>query len=91
MKAAKKDYVKSRARNYGIERDSDAPKRRCIRQAPWPSPAGSTRRIVARAHGLTNYDAAYLTLSLQLKLPLATTDGNLRRAIVGAGAELFAI
>jgi len=26
--------------------------------------------VVARAHGLTNYDAAYLTLSLQLKLPL---------------------
>jgi len=45
----------------------------------------------ARVHGLTNYDAAYLSLSLRLKLPLATTDGNLRRATAAAGADLVAI
>ena len=32
---------------------------------------------VARRYGLTSYDAAYLTLALQLNLPLATLDRDL--------------
>jgi predicted nucleic acid-binding protein len=35
---------------------------------------------VARRYGLTSYDAAYLTLALQLNLPLATLDRNLAAA-----------
>jgi predicted nucleic acid-binding protein len=35
---------------------------------------------VANAHGLTNYDAAYLALAMRFNLPLATTDSLLRRA-----------
>ncbi len=33
----------------------------------------------AAAHGLTNYDAAYLAVCLQKDLPLATTDSKLRQ------------
>jgi predicted nucleic acid-binding protein len=32
---------------------------------------------VGRRYGLTSYDAAYLTLALQLQLPLATLDRDL--------------
>jgi predicted nucleic acid-binding protein len=46
---------------------------------------------LARAQSLTNYDAAYLGLALRLKLPLATTDGNLRKIAAAAGVALFAI
>ena len=34
----------------------------------------------AQANGLTNYDAAYLALAMQLNLPLATSDALLRKA-----------
>ena len=43
---------------------------------------------IAQAYGLTNYDAAYLALSQQLTLPLATTDSALRRAAVSAGVSI---
>jgi predicted nucleic acid-binding protein len=43
---------------------------------------------LAEVHGLTNYDAAYLALSQQLNLPLATTDSALRKASVSAGVGL---
>ena len=36
---------------------------------------------LARAHGLRNYDAAYLALALRFKLPLATSDSDLLRAV----------
>ncbi len=39
---------------------------------------------LAQAHGLTNYDAAYLSLAMRSGLPLATTDGALRRAAASA-------
>ena len=39
---------------------------------------------LAQAHGLTNYDAAYLALAMHSSLPLATADGALRRAAVSA-------
>jgi predicted nucleic acid-binding protein len=45
---------------------------------------------LAQKHGLTNYDAAYLALALRLKVPLATTDGDLRKAAVAAGVAMVA-
>ena len=45
----------------------------------------------AQAHGLTNYDAAYLALAVRSGLPLATTDGALRRCAVSANVHLVAV
>jgi predicted nucleic acid-binding protein len=44
---------------------------------------------LARAHGLTAYDAAYLELSIRHNAPLATLDGNLRKAAKKWGIRLF--
>lgn len=44
--------------------------------------------FIAQKYGLTNYDAAYLALAMQLGLPLATTDVDLRRAAVAAGVKI---
>ena len=46
---------------------------------------------LAQRHGLTNYDAAYLDLSLRLDLPLATTDSSLGRAAAAAGVKRLAV
>jgi len=43
----------------------------------------------AQSHNLTNYDAAYLSIALRLRLPLATTDAALRRAATAAGVPIF--
>ncbi len=43
---------------------------------------------LAQAHGLTNYDAAYLALAKRFSLPLATTDSDLRKAAVSAAVEI---
>jgi len=43
---------------------------------------------VAKDHGLTNYDSAYLALAVNFKLPLATNDSNLRKAAVGANVDI---
>jgi predicted nucleic acid-binding protein len=43
---------------------------------------------VANAHGLTNYDAAYLALAMRFNLPLATNDSDLRKAAVAASVNL---
>jgi len=45
----------------------------------------------AQARGLTNYDAAYLALAVPSKLPLATTDGALRRTAASASVDLVAV
>ena len=45
----------------------------------------------AHLHSLTNYDAAYLTLALKLRLPLATSDKRLREATVSAGVGLATV
>ena len=34
---------------------------------------------IAQKHSLTSYDAAYLALAMRFRLPLATTDAELRR------------
>ena len=43
---------------------------------------------LAQKHSLTNYDAAYLALAMRFRLPLATTDADLRRAAAAAGVEI---
>jgi len=43
---------------------------------------------LARAHDLTNYDAAYLGLANKFNLPLATNDSELRKAASSAGVTL---
>lgn len=45
---------------------------------------------LAGAHGLTNYDAAYLALAIRSGLPLATSDRGLRKAATASGIEIFA-
>lgn len=44
---------------------------------------------VARRHGLSAYDAAYLELSIRHNAPLATLDGKLRNAAKSAGITIF--
>lgn len=45
-------------------------------------------RALARAHGLSAYDATYLELATREGLPLATLDGRLRSAAVRVGVPL---
>ncbi len=40
---------------------------------------------LARAHGLTTYDASYLEVAVRLGIPLATLDGTLARAAAEEG------
>jgi predicted nucleic acid-binding protein len=44
---------------------------------------------LARAHGLTVYDAAYLELAVRLAIPLATLDRALAAVAPAAGVELL--
>jgi len=44
---------------------------------------------LAQEHGLTVYDAAYLDLAIQERLPLASLDGQLVRAAQKVGIPLF--
>lgn len=43
---------------------------------------------LARAHGLTVYDALYLEAAIRRALPLATLDDDLRRAALATGVLL---
>ncbi|MBO0912740.1 MAG: type II toxin-antitoxin system VapC family toxin [Acidobacteria bacterium] len=43
---------------------------------------------LAQVHRLTAYDAAYLALAKRTGLPLATLDGDLRKAAQAEGLEL---
>ena len=49
--------------------------------AQWPAILS-----LAQQHRLTAYDAAYLDLAQRTGLPLATLDGDLRKAAAAAGA-----
>lgn len=40
-------------------------------------------------HGLTVYDAAYLELARRYQFPLATLDGDLRKAAQAEGVDLL--
>lgn len=44
---------------------------------------------LARAHGLSAYDAAYLELAMRLGLPLATLDDQLKAAAKVVGVPLY--
>ncbi len=44
---------------------------------------------LADQHGLTVYDAAYLDLAMQERVPLASLDGQLIRAARDVGVPLF--
>jgi predicted nucleic acid-binding protein len=44
---------------------------------------------LSEAHGLTVYDAAYLELAHRYGLPLATLDGDLRKAAQAEGVPLL--
>ena len=44
---------------------------------------------LARTHGLSAYDAAYLELSFRCRAPLATLDGKLQRAAKRMGITIF--
>lgn len=46
---------------------------------------------LAHAHGLTNYDEAYLALAIGSALPLATTDSKLRKAAESARVSIATI
>lgn len=43
---------------------------------------------LARRHGLSTYDATYLALAYDLRLPLACKDKPLRGALPAAGVKL---
>lgn len=47
----------------------------------------TSRPQLARRHGLSSYDAAYLELALRQGLALATLDADLQRAAVKSGVE----
>jgi predicted nucleic acid-binding protein len=47
-------------------------------------------RHLAETHRLTAYDAAYLELAQRTGLPLATLDGDLRKAALAESAALLA-
>jgi len=48
-------------------------------------------RKLAQAHRLTSYDAAYLELAIRRQLPLASLDGDLRKAANAAGVKLITL
>ena len=62
-----------------------------IRQLPVAVDAGTASRAfsetitLARSHGLSSYDAAYLELAVRSALPLATGDRQLARAAAELG------
>lgn len=53
------------------------------------SQAWMVTNLLAEQQKLTLYDAAYLELAQRLDLPLATLDGDLRRAAQKLGVELL--
>lgn len=61
-----------------IETDSETPASR--RRDVW---------TLARRHGLTSYDAAYLELAIRAGLPLATRDQALARAATECGVSVL--
>ncbi|MGC1187027.1 MAG: type II toxin-antitoxin system VapC family toxin [Candidatus Acidiferrales bacterium] len=46
---------------------------------------------LAKANGLTNYDAAYLFLAIRSNLPLATMDSLLRKAAAAGGVNILSV
>ena len=46
---------------------------------------------LAREHGLSVYDAAYLELAMRRGLPLATLDDKLKTAAVAIGVPIYGV
>jgi len=44
---------------------------------------------LARAHGLTSYDASYLEVAMRRNLPFSTMDERLRSAATAVGVKLY--
>jgi predicted nucleic acid-binding protein len=59
-----------------------------IAPAP-PLSAFAELSLLAARHQLTAYDAAYLDMARQLALPLATLDGDLRKAALAEGLTVL--
>lgn len=51
--------------------------------------ASSMIVVLARKHGLTSYDAAYLELAMRRGIPLATLEKELRRSAKAEGVPLL--
>lgn len=49
----------------------------------------NTEPFLSRAYNLSSYNAAYLELAIREGLPLATLDGNLRKAAQRADVLLY--
>ena len=62
-----------------------------IEAAPQDPTAVLSLPSLAQAHGLTNYDAAYLAVAIASNSPLATNDNVLRRAATAAGVEIVLV
>jgi len=61
-----------------------------IRVANSPGVADFPRlQALAERHGLTPYDVAYLDLAASFSLPIATQDGDLRKAALAEGIEVL--
>jgi predicted nucleic acid-binding protein len=56
--------------------------------ASWPR-MGAAVLALARLHGLTTYDAAYLEIAMRQHLPLATRDKALKRACAAVGVVVL--
>lgn len=54
-------------------------------------PSLHTAFTVAKQHGLSSYEAAYLELAMRSGLPLATKDGKLRAASQAAGIPPYTV
>ncbi len=52
---------------------------------------GAFRVFMARAHGLSEYDAPYIELAQREALPLATLDKRLRHAAKLTGLGLLTV
>lgn len=63
--------------------------RQPIRDCPMPGPQLLDRTLaLARQHGMSSYDAAYLELAIQTRLPLATLDAQLRQVATRVGVAV---
>jgi predicted nucleic acid-binding protein len=60
-----------------------------VESAPAKTPWSNEVLMLARANGLSSYDAAYLELAHRKSVPLATRDNALRRAANRSGVPLF--
>lgn len=56
--------------------------------ALWRLEAVNALRSLERRRALSAYDASYLALALELRMPIACSDGALKSALTKAGVKL---